>query len=92
MKQIEFAKKASSGAVTVRQIERACDSAQKPKKNPRKSEESFYVEAAISLTKVLGKPCMVRSKGRKITLEFTCDSKEELQQLVNRLAEVGEYE
>lgn len=92
LKQIELAKKAASGGITVRQIERVCDSAQKPKRSPRKTEESFYVEAAISLTKVLGKPCLVKSKGRKISLEFTCDSREELQQLVNRLAEVGEYE
>ena len=92
LKQIEYAKKAAAGGVTVRQIERACETAQKPKRTSRKSEESFYLEAAISLTKVLGKPCLVKSKGRKISLEFTCDSKEELQTLVNRLAEVGEYE
>lgn len=92
LKQIEFAKKAAAGGVTVRQIERAGESAQKPKRVSRKTEDSFYAEAAISLSSVLGKPCSVKSKGKKITLELTCNSREELQQLVNRLAEIGEYE
>ena len=90
--QIELAKKAAKGLITVREIEKR---GKKPEKAPARDKsparrESYYDEMELALREALGRKVKIAASGSKGTLTLEFYSKEDLSELAERLAAQSE--
>ena len=82
---VELAHKAAGKDVSVREMERMVKALDKKEKTEKK-KDTFYVEAEISLAKVLETNVSIVPGKKKSTIQIEFYSDEDLTDIVNRLA------
>ncbi len=84
-RMVDLACEAATKEVSVREIERMVKNADKPQQE-EKPKDPFYIEAEIALSKALETAVRINSGRKKGTVEIEFYTKEDLTDIVNRLA------